>query len=252
MLDLKKLKVRLTKPFSRTYPYVFRFKFLNNIHKFYINSSVEVFRVMDWGGEEEYTADILKELSEKSVLYDIGSSIGLVTVLAAKQMKKGRVIAFEPDNEIFERLLKNLELNKLENVSALKYAIGEQNGITSLYSKGADDFSPRLTTSKQNITSSYKVPVYQIDTLLAKKEIPYPDVVKIDVEGFEKQVLMGMKRLLGLKQKPKTIFLEIHPEFVVNFGSSVQDILDFVLQNNYKIVYIKRVHEQLLCKFCLV
>ena len=225
-------------------------EFSNKIYKFNINSSVEEFRIRNWGGEKEYTADIMVELKKGSTFYDIGSSVGLDTILASGKLQGGKVVAFEPDIEIFGRLQKNIALNNRKNVIALKSAVGDRNGSVYVYSKGADNFSPRLI-DKNALNSIHKTPVYKIDTLLAKKQIPYPDVVKIDVEGFEKQVLLGMKGLLKSKRKPKIIFLEIHPIYVKKFNSSVSDILDFILQYSYNIIYIKKVHNQLLCKFNL-
>lgn len=249
ILIFRKLAAKVFKAFFHRYPYIYRLEALNNLYKFQINSPVEDFRIKEWGGEREYTLDIIDSLAEGDVFYDVGSSIGLVSVLAAKKIKKGTVVAFEPEEKIVDRLNKNISLNSLTNVKVLRIALGDKNDTALLYSEGADTFSPRLSTNESD--SVHEVPVRILDSLLLKKEVLYPTVVKIDVEGAEMKVLSGMKELLGSSRRPKKIFLEIHPGFLADSGSSAQEVMDFVLQYNYKAVYAEKVHEQLLCKFIL-
>lgn len=236
--------------FLRRYPYVGKVKLLKKTSKFVINSSVEDFRINSWGGERKYTIDIINSLTKNDVFFDIGSSVGLDTILAGNQLPHGFVVSFEPDNEVFERLKINIQLNNLHNIVALKCAAGSTDRSQFLFSNGADNISPRITTRLRS-KNTYKVKTCKIDTLIKKKLIPYPTVVKIDVEGFERQVLLGMNELLASKKKPRKIFIEIHPELILSHKSSVQDIIKFLLDKKYSIYNINTVHGQLLCQFRL-
>lgn len=249
VLNFKKIATKIFKAFSHKYPQIYNLDVSGLDCRFYINSPVEDFRVKDWGGEKEYTFDIVDSLSGEDVFYDVGSSIGVNSISAAKKMPKGSVIAFEPEEKIVERLNKNISLNNLNNIKVLRVALGREDGTGLLSSDGADSFSPRM--SSMGFTGAHEVQIRSVDSLLDHGEIFYPTVVKIDVEGMEMDVLSGMNKLLDSARKPRIIFLEIHPEFIANFGYSVEDVTNILVENGYKIVFINKTHEQLLSKFSL-
>ena len=79
---------------------------------FEIISPIESFRIEQYGNEEDFTRLILEELTENDIFYDIGASVGLVSIHAAKKCKY--VFAFEPDPSIRSRLERNMLLNSFE------------------------------------------------------------------------------------------------------------------------------------------
>jgi hypothetical protein len=102
------------------------------------------------------------------------------------------------------------------------------------------------------IESFIEIEVNSIDNLILDKEIPYPTVVKIDIEGAEFIALKGMKNLLSSSKKPRMIFIELHPEFLPTFNTNVDEILEFMSQFDYrKAEHINR-DKQILCKFEIV
>lgn len=227
------------------YPYLFLEK--KEGVEFNINNSIEEFRLRNWGGERDYVENMLKELAEDDILFDIGSSVGLISVLAAKKLTKGKVISFEPDPENAQKLKKNYQVNKLNNFSIQQLAVGENAGSMELYTAGSNAFSPSLK-KVNGIDNSIIVKIDSIDNLIKKNEIPYPTVVKIDIEGAEMMALKGMKKLLESDKSPRLLFIELHPDFLTSFGTSTEEIYNFLSQLNYTIVEDIVREKQILCK----
>lgn len=245
-IKLKSLKNKLFQGKSSTpYPY----KFYNDIFNIYfeINNPIEEFRLAKWGGEKEYTIDLIGNLNESDVFYDIGSSVGLVSVTAASILKKGKVVSFEPDPENILRLKTNYSINNLSNYILKPLAVGDSKSRLQLFTQGSNGYSPSLKPVN-GIERTIEVEVNSIDNLIGRNEIPYPDVIKIDIEGAELMALKGMTALLSSDKRPRLIFLELHPTFLPSFGCSVQDVFDFLATFNYSIAENVQRDEQILCK----
>ena len=139
---------------------------------------------------------------------DVGANVGFITVRAARRLgNRGRVVAIEAHPVRFEYLQRNIRLNQLTNVRAIPCALGAAEGTARLY-----DVDPTLGPRPRDATMlrptgghAFQVPVRTLDTVLAELGGP-ADVrlVKIDVEGYEAQVLKGMPRTL--EQLPRVVF----------------------------------------------
>jgi len=235
---LKKLIIMVFKKMrQRSYPYVYKARFAGNRYSFYVNSSVEEFRTRRWGGEKSFLRKLISALEPQDTFYDIGAAIGLVSIVASSKHTKGEVIAIEPDLNIFNRLKKNVELNNLCNCRLLQLALGEKSQQTTLYTKGADSFSPSLRPV-QGFETKIRVQQKKLDDLVFKEGYPMPSVVKIDVEGAELKVLRGMEEIFKFEEaRPRLIFVEIHKSFLPLFGDRFEDVIK--LLRNYKYEYSK-------------
>jgi FkbM family methyltransferase len=214
---------------------------------FIINNNIEDFRLRNWGGEKDYVIEMMKSLKEDDVFYDIGSSVGLISTIAAKCLTKGRVISFEPDLENLKSLKENLRLNKLINCKVLNIALGDKKDKLKLYTSGSNGFSPSLQ-KVNGIDSFVEIEVDTIDNLILKENLPFPDVIKIDIEGAEFMALCGMDKLLKSKENPRVIFIEIHPDFLPFFETSKDEILVYLNSLDYKMEHLIERERQVLCK----
>ena len=116
---------------------------------------------------------------------DVGANIGLYSVMAARM--GNRVVALEPNPHAFACLSETLAANGLQNrVQALRVAGWSEN--TTVDIKEEDD-----STGGHVIGKGSKVRAMRLDTLLTEK----PSLVKIDTEGAEPHVLMGMSKMLS-------------------------------------------------------
>jgi len=202
--------------------------------EFEITTIGEKFRVTSFGNEADTMEKILAEIKTSDVFYDIGSCVGLYALHAA--LLGCQVIAFEPDPAYRRRLIRNVHINKLgKKIRILKWAVSDQLSEVTLYTDGVNGSSPSL----RQIGSRGKVTVKTdaIDNLIYKEELPTPDIIKLDVEGAEILALRGMKNLLTSQKSPRFMFIEFHPDFLLDYDSSSEECRSLVESYGYKEVY---------------
>ncbi len=150
---------------------------LYNINDQFIGRCLDLYGEWAWG-EIEYTAPYAK-----GVVLDVGANIGTHTLAYAKLAKQ--VIAFEPVIGLFTTLCTNLALNCIENVLPLNVAVGKKNGITSV---PIPDYSVENNFGSCSVSvGNQQVQMYNIDHY----NLSDVSLIKIDVEGYEQQVLEG-------------------------------------------------------------
>src|SRR5690348_9377373 len=86
------------------YPRAIDLPFKKGTLHFEACSDVECFRISNYGGEKGFLDQFVEALRAGDVVFDIGASIGLMTVHAAAAVQNGKVVAFEPDPETLQRL----------------------------------------------------------------------------------------------------------------------------------------------------
>ena len=133
-----------------------------------------------------------------STVLDVGAHIGSITVPMARLVgPAGRVYAFEPQRKIFSELVHNLRLNGLGQAVPLRYAVGAENAIVEM--------DPALT-EEGRVAVGKGGDRAELRTL---DSFGFSDVslIKIDVEGFELEVLRGAEALIR-RERP-TLIVEI-------------------------------------------
>jgi FkbM family methyltransferase len=129
---------------------------------------------------------------------DIGAHIGRYALEIAKAVgEKGLVIAIEPQPENYACLVKNIRLNKFENITALNVAGWDKDCKMELFSTGGS--SPSLKWNHG--LGGFMVEARVLDNLVKGIKV---DWIKIDVEGAEYEVLRGLENTLR-KCQPKVI-----------------------------------------------
>ena len=145
-----------------------------------------------------------KILRRGDVVIDIGANIGLMSLYAAKLVgKAGEIMSFEPMMEEYDVLLKNIHLNRFEHVHAHNIALGAKNERKWIYAHPEiNRGSSSLVKSSGGIAVT-EVEIATLDDFLflhpKKNNIR---LVKIDVEGWELEVLKGAKSLLASRHAP--------------------------------------------------
>jgi FkbM family methyltransferase len=188
--------------------------------KYEVSSLAERFRVIEHGGETEYTSAMLEYLRPGDVLFDVGANVGMVALHAAGIC---RVVAFEPDPAIRRRLQVNSALNPTRSFSIEDIAIGDMDGSAILYTNGDRGTSPSLVRQRDE-AGSVRVSARTLDSLASEGRLPQPTVVKLDIEGAEVLALRGARRLLSGPDKPRALFIEVHDTFLPGFGSSADEV----------------------------
>ena len=167
-----------------------------------------------------------RELRSGDVVYDIGSNIGICSVFAARKVGAGgQVLAFEPAAETYPHLADNLQLNGLANTRAFRVAMADYSGTAGLFS-GDDLLFSSLVTSRNGQEISQTVRVVKGDSFRQEENLPAPNVVMIDVEGFEQSVMQGLKQTLS-QPKCRAVIAEVHPTLLPP-GVTSDDVLSLL------------------------
>jgi FkbM family methyltransferase len=156
---------------------------------------------------ESKSREIFSILSLSSnTVFDIGSYTGVYALVAAKSNRKLKVNAFEPNPDLFSALEKNLKLNRIRNVKSEQMALDDQPGEAYLYLN--HDIHTSIGSLIQSSTAGKKVLVRKttLDIYCENYSINSVDLIKIDVEGYETNVLKGGSSII--KKSSPIILME--------------------------------------------
>ncbi len=157
------------------------------------------------GYEERFDRVFRGLLRPGDRVWDVGANVGHYTSAFASLVgKDGLVVAFEPSPTNFTRLSERCA--GLTNVRLMQAGLGKTDGNQS-FLQGADDLgaTSRMGTGPQSVA----VLVRAGDNLVKDGEVPVPDVVKVDVEGYEEEVMDGMSGLVR-ERLPRVVGIEVH------------------------------------------
>src|SRR5262249_46032464 len=123
-------------------------------------------------------------------IVDVGANLGLYTLLLARLTgPAGQVHAFEPEPTLFRALARNCRRNAAANVTAVNYALGAGSGRIPFYRSLFNSRDNRLGGLGWK-GRGVEVEMARLDDVLPD---PRVDFVKMDVQGYEMQVLRGME-----------------------------------------------------------
>ena len=191
------------------------------------------------GGFERRVARAMRRLVRPgATVLDIGANVGAHTLTLARLAGPGgRVIAVEPTDWAFAKLTNNVALNPvLEPRIALRQAFllgGDQDALpptvcSSWPLSASADVHPQLGGQPKATSAAQAA---SLDTLLAREGVDRVDFVKLDVDGYEGQVLRGAGRML--KKLRPTMLVELAPYLLVERGESVDAVLRLLTEAGY-------------------
>jgi FkbM family methyltransferase len=171
----------------------------------------------------------LDQLKPGDVLYDIGAFRGVFSV--ATRLKLGNQVSIH----IFEPLAKNADairqickLNAFDAFKINQMAVSNGNALSAWITEDM----VRMGDMRATVAADF--PSISVDAYIASGNPP-PTIIKLDVEGFELQVLLGAVQ--SLKQYRPRLWLEVHPSFLKAQGHSQDDILNSLRQTGYTISF---------------
>jgi len=203
----KRLDEKLNFYFRWRLPYSFpengkTFIHTNDGHRLYAdpNEPFVTLHLLEHGEwETAVRRELRRELAAGSTFIDIGANIGLHTLLATALVgDKGKVIALEPHPITMELLRQNLEINgMLDRVTLAQLALADEDDTIVSFEYFAEHPAMSGLKVSQEVIDKFKgtlqkidVKTITLDTLVERMGLT-PDLVKIDVEGFEYTVLQG-------------------------------------------------------------
>lgn len=178
---------------------------------------------------------IKNKLKEGDIFIDIGANIGLFSIIASEVVgPKGKVISFEPSPITFKRLKENCELNNINNIDIRNIGLSDKDGKLDFYisDSGYDAWNSFAKSHDNKLQKKIQVPVSTLDQELKMIETKNVALIKIDVEGWEKFVLLG--GLKFLEENSPTLLVEFTEQNTFNAGYWVHDIFSILENIGYK------------------
>ncbi len=150
-------------------------------------------------------------LKEGETFLDLGANLGVFSLHASRIVgKTGKVISFEPFSINHNALKKHIEINGLKNVKIEKLAVGSESGTITLYHDETEENLGMVTANYVENAVVEEVKMVSIDEYLETYPELSIDFIKIDIEGFEYETLLGLENTLKKHQPP--ILIEILDE----------------------------------------
>lgn len=151
------------------------------------------------GWEADEIAAFLELTESHDAVVDIGANVGMYSCLAANQGKP--TLAFEPSTRNLNYLYRNLWDNGFRDVEVFPMGLAREPGLSRIYGYGGiASFVPGWAQARE--AQSALVPLTSLDSILAGRFQGKRLLIKLDVEGFELEVLWGAAKTLDLTPRP--------------------------------------------------
>jgi FkbM family methyltransferase len=159
---------------------------------------------------------------------DVGSNVGEVVLNFARRAgPNGRVIGFEPNPTTLAKCRRNVSLNDVSNVELYPLALGDRPGEAILGRPAAGNAgADRVISSGSGVA----VAITTLDLFADEQQLERVDVIKIDVEGFDLNVLRGSQRTIE-RFRP-ILFIELSDANLREQGDSAPDLVRWLEQHD--------------------
>jgi len=195
-------------------------------------------RIFINGTFEPRLLEFMREsVGEGAVAVDVGANVGVHTLTLAERVgPRGAVHAFEP-SAAYERLAANVELNGFaERVRLNRAAVGAAPGTLRLQecAPGYEAFTSagRPLAHAKVTGATFEVPLVTLDEYFEACGVTAADFLKVDVEGYEAEVLRGARRLLE-RRAARRIMLEISDPLLEGCGTSAAEVFGILRRAGY-------------------
>ena len=170
------------------------------------------------------------------VCLDIGANIGVMSLAMASAASNGHVYAFEPSPTNYSNLCKNVSLNAVSNITPIPVGVGDHEGVVEFNYVPHVAGCSFISTTGVREGIQEQAQIVMIDSVVSEKGISRVDFIKLDVEGAERQALIGS--LDTLKRFRPAMIMEFNPVPIERFyGENPYDL--YVLLNEiYPNIYL--------------
>ena len=183
--------------------------------------------------DERYEINNLQNIIQSSdICWDIGANIGFYSFLFLSIVKDGEVVAFEPISKTYDDLKIAQEINKYKNIKVNNYALGSKCEVKKIFYSDSDlSIGTASFLSADLFKNSELVYINIIDDIY--HGLKTPDFLKIDVEGFQEEVIRGAS--VFFQNNAPLIMIEIDSD-------TGQWLEDYFLSLNYQFYRFHKNH----------
>jgi len=193
--------------------------------------------------------NLIKILSrdKSTFIFDCGSNFGFYSLYLASLNENNQVIAFEASPKTYQELKKNIEENEFKNIQCHNLALTNNDNQTLTFFESSNDWESSLIESNFNDKTKINISSAKLDSFEDRIEKKNQHIViKLDVEGYEMQVLDGAKKIIE-KHSPViilefSIFIDKDNKFNYDYLKSFLAQYDYLIYNtNYQEVSLQDV-----------
>lgn len=185
-----------------------------------------------FGTYEKGTLALIDKLLQRGdVFVDVGANIGLMSIFASKKVgQEGRVIAFEPNPKTKTLLERNVALNGSKNIHVEGFALSNEIKRGRIYDRwdinrgGASLIEPDAPTDSYPIDETTFSHYFDADEKIK--------LVKIDVEGYELNVVEGAQQYILNSSSPPSLIVEFSSNRTNTFGRETFPLFSFLSELN--------------------
>lgn len=189
------------------------------------------------GFDKEGSSSFGEKLKPNDTIVDVGANIGSFALVVSKYIgDQGHIYAFEPSAYAINKFKTNLELNKTlaKRITPVQAFVTREeksipHGIHASWN--ITSTTQRHPNHKGILTPTQGAISLSLDQLVNQFQISKLDWLKIDVDGFEKDVLFGGAHVFN-HHKPK-VFMELCEYSLLEHDTSVEEILGYLIHFNY-------------------
>ncbi|WP_236622282.1 FkbM family methyltransferase [Novipirellula maiorica] len=176
---------------------------------------------------------LLNCLQPGHVFFDVGANIGYFSLLASRLVgDSGRVVSFEPSARALSKLTAHLCLNRCSNVTVCSQAMGESVHTEQLHWAPESNIGgSTIARGKPSQGYSESIFIRRLDDVADEMQLA-PDLIKLDIEGFELFALRGAQKLLA--EHHPTVVCELTNQFLHDHGQSGSEMLCLMRDLGYE------------------
>jgi FkbM family methyltransferase len=190
---------------------------------------------------ERYEAELVRRLlKDDDGFWDVGANVGYFTLVAATALaNRGQIVAFEPGENAFARLVENISLNAYDNIKTFQLAVSDREGEAVLHVLGdIADSSASLYPAGPAQGIEEVCRTVSLDHFRREEDLSPPDLIKLDVEGAELAVLQGARELMAAT--PPLLLVEMEEKNLRAAGASREAIRQFLAGYGYQAAHLRK------------
>jgi FkbM family methyltransferase len=163
--------------------------------------------------EKQYNIDLKIDRSSEITIIDGGANVGYTSIFYKDKYPNARIIAIEPFDENFQLLNENITINNLNSIHTEKKALWFKDTALFIDFNFRDSREHSIRTSEKKQSIGIHVDAISLLTLIEKYEIETIDILKLDIEGSEKDIFENDANINDILTISRNFVIEIHDEF---------------------------------------